>query len=153
MDAYSTPSLLQHLTQEAERRFRIISVWNDKCLEWQVFGRTSVRNDNDFVIQIFHDKNFFCSNQFPSIFKTSPRSQGIYRYTWQTNRTMGSVWKKQTYRHTNTRTSANHYMDLTPHHWKTNKRSKFQILFSGNNTNPAHDQKLKSPTPSSLHPS
>ena len=37
-----------------------------------MFGRTSVRNDNDFVIQILHDKFFFAPINFQVFLKHLP---------------------------------------------------------------------------------
>ena len=37
-----------------------------------MFGRTSVRNDNDFVIQIFHEKKFFAPINFKVFLKHPP---------------------------------------------------------------------------------
>ena len=114
-----TSSLLQYLTQEAEARLRLrmTSIWNDKCSEWHVFRMTSVWTyicSEDFVINVFIRKYYFASNAFQVFFKTPARSSGIHRYTWRYDKIIGSAWKKRTNKQTDTRTSANYYMDTDP---------------------------------------
>ena len=78
-----------------------------------MFGRTSVRNDKDFVIQIFHKKIFFASITSQVFLKHPPSQKESIGKLGDQIRPWEVLEKSEhTDTQTDTRTSTNYYMDM-----------------------------------------